>query len=81
MKLLQQLLNEMGADSLKSFTVVPGFGGYFRSVKSVLDYSPTKIVLRLGGNAVTAEGENLTIDSYFQGDILIKGMIKVVTVE
>ena len=37
MKLLEQILSEMGADTLKSFTVIPRFGGYFRSVKSIND--------------------------------------------
>ena len=45
MKLLEQILSELGADTLKSFSVVPDFGGYFRSVKGVSEYSPEKIVL------------------------------------
>ena len=38
MKLLEQILSELGADSLKSFSIVPDFGGYFRSIKGVAEY-------------------------------------------
>ena len=47
MKLLEQILSELGADSLKSFSIVPDFGGYFRSIKGVAEYSSEKIVLTL----------------------------------
>ncbi|MBD5584751.1 MAG: hypothetical protein HDQ88_06685, partial [Clostridia bacterium] len=45
MKILEQILEELGADTLKSFSVVPAFGGYFRSVKGVAEYSSEKVVL------------------------------------
>ena len=65
MKLLEQILGELGADTLKAFTIIPRFGGYFRSIKSV----------------IIIGGENLDIGSYFEDDILIKGDIREIKIE
>lgn len=81
MKLLEQLLSEMGADTLKAFTIVPQFGGYFRSVKAVKELTSEKIVLIVRKDVVTLEGEKLEVGSYFEQDILIKGDIKAVKIE
>lgn len=81
MKLLEQILSELGADTLKAFTVVPSFGGYFRSVKSVAEYSENKIVLVLRKAILTLEGENLEIGSYFEQDVFIKGNVKAVKID
>lgn len=81
MKLLDQILSELGADTLKSFSVVPGFGGYFRSVKGVVEYSAEKIVLALKKNKITIEGANLTLGKYFEEDLLIKGEISGVKID
>lgn len=81
MKLLEQILGEMGGDTLKSFTVIPQFGGYFRSIKSVKEFSAEKIVLVQKHCVFTLEGENMDIGSYFEEDILIKGDIKDIKIE
>lgn len=81
MKLLEQILCELGADTLKSFVVVPSTCGYFRSIKSVKEYSPQKIVLAQKRRDVTVEGENLEVGKYFEEDILIKGDIRVISVD
>lgn len=81
MKLLQQILREAGADLDKSFTVVPAFGGYFKSVKRVEDYSPERIVLSVNKRRLTVLGEKLIIDKYFQQDLLIRGDISGVNFE
>lgn len=81
MKLLQQILREAGADLDKSFTVVPAFGGYFKSVKRVEDYSPERIVLSVNKRRLTVSGEKLIIDKYFQQDLLIRGDISGVNFE
>ncbi len=81
MKLLEQILGELGADTLKSFTVVPDFGGYFRSVKSVNEFSESRIVLVQKRRMVTVEGENLEVGSYFEEDVFIKGKIKEVKID
>ena len=81
MKLLEQILSELGADTLKSFSVVPDFGGYFRSIKGVSEYSSVKIVLALKKNKIIIEGENLTLGKYFEEDLLIKGKITEVKID
>lgn len=81
MKLLEQLIEELGGDTSKSFTVVPAFGGYFRSVRSVAEFSPEKVVLLLKRFAVIIRGENLQVGKYFEGDVLIKGTIRGVEIE
>ena len=70
MKLLEQVLNELGADTVKAFTVVPSFGGYFKSVKSVAEYTPEKITLVLKKTVLTIEQ-----------DIFVKGDIKAVKID
>lgn len=81
MNVLDQILFELGADTLKAFTVIPAFGGYFKSVKSVKEYSPEKIILILHKSALILQGEKLEIGKYFEQDIFIKGNIKVINVE
>lgn len=81
MKLLEQILSELGADTLKSFSVVPSFGGYFRSVRAVSEYTPSRIVLTLKKNVLTVEGENLALDRYFEQDLFIKGSITGVRID
>ncbi len=74
-------MSELGADGLKTFYIQPGFGGYFRSVKSIREYSPERVVLCLKGGAITLEGERLQIDKYFEEDVMIRGAIKGVQIE
>lgn len=81
MKLLEQIMDELGADTLKSFSIVPSFGGYFRSVKSIAEYSPERLVLLQKKTSIVLEGENLQVGKYFEEDIFIKGNIKVIKVE
>ena len=81
MKLLDQILSELGADTLKSFSIIPDFGGYFRSVKGVAEYSSEKVVLTLKKNRITVLGENLTLGKYFEEDLLIKGKIAGVQID
>lgn len=81
MKLLEQILSELGADTLKSFSIVPDFGGYFRSIKGVAEYSSERVVLTLKKSRITVEGENLTLGKYFEEDLLIKGKITGVQID
>lgn len=81
MKLLKQILDELGADDYKAFTIIPDFGGYFKCVRSINEYTPEKIVLVLKKTALTLEGEHLSIDKYFEQDIFIKGDIKVIKID
>lgn len=74
-------MSELGADTLKSFSIIPSFGGYFRSVKSIAEYSSGKMVLLQKKNTIILEGEKLEVGKYFEEDIFIKGDIKAVTIE
>ncbi len=81
MKLIQQILAERGGDIDRSFTIILGFGGYFKGVKRVEEFSEQSIVLTAYGKKLSVRGEKLSIGEYFQGDIFISGEIKVVEVE
>ena len=81
MKLLEQIMQELGGDTLKAFTVVPRFGGYFRSIKSIAEYSPQKIVLRLKKFDITLSGEDMQVEKYFEEDIFIKGNIEGIQID
>lgn len=81
MKLLEQILQECGGDTLKSFSVIPTFGGYFRSIKVISEFSSEKIVLALKRNKIILKGENMQIGKYFEDDVFIKGNIKVIEIE
>lgn len=81
MKLLEQLFLELGGEPLKTFVIQPSFGGYFRGVKNIDEYSSEKIILRLGGEVVTIEGEKLELCKYFQADAFVRGAIKGVKIE
>lgn len=71
----------MGADTLRSFTVVPAFGGYFRSVKAVTEFTPERVSFALRKGRITLEGENLEVAEYFEEDVLIRGDVKVIRIE
>lgn len=81
MKILEQILEELGADTLKSFSVVPAFGGYFRSVKSIAEYTPERIVLAQKKSAIVLTGTGLEVAKYFEEDAFIKGDIKGISIE
>lgn len=81
MKLLQQILKEAGANTDGAITIVPAFGGYFKAVKKVEEFSPEKIVLTASKKRLTVTGENLRIDKYFQQDLLILGDVKGISYE
>jgi hypothetical protein len=80
MKLLQQILAEAGADTTKAFTIIPSFGAYFKGVKTVVEYTPQKIILNTGKILVTLRGENLQIGKYFQGDLFVGGEVRSVEI-
>ena len=81
MKLLEQILKELGADTLKSITLVPGFCCYLKSVKSVIEFSDEKIQLQVGKLRVVVEGVDMQIGEYFEGDILIRGDVRGIKID
>lgn len=81
MKLLEQILRDMGADLDKSFIIIKDFGGYFKCVKKVEEYSPEKLVLALNKGKLTIVGTKLNIEKYFQQDLLVRGNVSGVNIE
>ena len=75
MELLHQILREAGGDIDRAFTVLPEFGGYFKSVKQVVDFSAEKITLTVGKRRLVVTGEKLNVEKYFQQDLFIRGNI------
>lgn len=81
MKLLEQILNEMGADTLNSITLIPASCCYLKSVKAVVDFSPERIVLAVGKKRVTLEGENMLLGEFFEGDLIVKGDVRGIKID
>lgn len=81
MKLLEQILNEMGADTLKSITLIPNSCCYLKCVKSVVDFSPERMVLAVGKKRVTLEGADMLLGEFFEGDLIVKGDIRMIKID
>lgn len=81
MKLVEQILRELGADGLNGITLVPGRCCYLKSVKSVINISEESIILAVGKNRVEISGGELEVGEYFEGDVIIKGDVRAVKVE
>ena len=71
-----QLLNEAGAQTDRAITLVPRFGGYFRAVKGVEEYTPQQITLNTADGKLYLGGEDMRIDKYSEQDLFIRGDIK-----
>ena len=76
MKLLQQILSEAGFDLGSSVTWVPHFGVYFKGVKRVEEFSEEVIVVIAAKRRWVITGEKLSVDKYFEQDLLVRGEIK-----
>jgi hypothetical protein len=81
MEILWQVIKKLGWDCAESFTVTPNFGGYFKGVKCVKEFSPSQIKLQLNKQTVNISGDGLCIGKFFEGDIIIEGKILGVSVE
>lgn len=81
MKLIEQIMQELGADMLKSITLVPNSCCYVKSVKSVTEFSAERVVLAVGKTLVTVEGEGLQLGEYFEGDAFVRGKVRGVKID
>lgn len=75
MRIIDELLKDPEGAAVARCTFVPDGGGYFEGVKSVGEFSPQKIVVCFPKKSVAAEGENLIIKKYCDGDLQIAGEI------
>lgn len=80
MKLIDEVLKNFGGDTMRSVTLIPGFGAYLKSVKGVSEYSAEKIVLAQRKNTVEVSGKNLRLESYFEEDAVILGEVSKVEI-
>ena len=76
MKLLEQILSDLGADMANSITFVPG-----SCVKSVLEFSADKIIILTGKCRISVRGGNLSVGSFFEGDLYVTGDVQGAGVE
>lgn len=81
MRLYDEIFKNADGAAFARCTVVPGGGGYFEGVKSVGDFSAERIIVCFAKAAVVAEGENLSIRKYYDGDLQIDGTILSLQVE
>ncbi len=59
----------------EAVTFIPSFGAYVKGVKRVEDFSDKKIILLVGKNKLTLNGESLEISSYIRGDMFVRGKV------
>ncbi len=74
-----KLLGGEGETSRIGYTVIDGKGGYFQNVRRLLEFSPTRLVLKGKEGAVAVEGEALFLTKYTDGDASVSGRIRSVT--
>ena len=53
-------------------------GVYLEGVKSIVSFSSTQILVRVGGGNILVQGERLKIKKYCIGDLVILGKITLV---
>lgn len=80
MNFLNEYLSEIGG-STHSFTVCIGSLAHFSHVKDIMSFSAERVVLKVGKHNVAVEGNNLTIDGFFDGDVIIHGSVTGVKIE
>ena len=81
MRLYDEIFKNTEGFPFARCTIVPGGGGYFEGVKAVGDFSPERIVICFPKETVAAEGKNLSIKKYYDGDLQLSGSIFSLRVE
>lgn len=75
MRLYGEIFKDTDGAALARCTIVPGGGGYFEGVKAVGDFSSERIVVCFKKETVEAQGQNLSIKKYGDGDLHVTGEI------
>ena len=81
MRLYDEIFKNTDGVAFARCTVIHGGGGYFEGVKAVGDFSPERIVICFPRETVAAEGKNLSIKKYYDGDLQLSGNIFSLRVE
>ena len=75
MRLYDEIFKNTDGVAFARCTIIPCGGGYFEGVKAVGDFSPERIVICFPKERVEAEGKNLSIKKYYDGDLQLSGSI------
>ena len=75
MRLYDEIFKNVDGAALARCIIVPCGGGYFEGVKSVADFSDTKLTLVFPRQTVEIEGKGLCIKKYCDGDLQLFGEI------
>lgn len=81
MRLIGLIIQKLGIEELTScvrYTVLDEKNAYFENVKKILEFSPQKIVLCGKDCKLFILGERLTIETFFGGDVTVRGKITAV---
>ena len=81
MRLYDEIFKNADGAAFSRCTIVPKGGGYFEGVKAVGDFSSERVVICFPKETVTAEGKNLSIKKYYDGDLQLSGTILSLRVE
>ncbi len=76
MRLYDEIFKDADGGAFARCTIVPSGGGYFQGVKAVGDFSSERIVVCFHKQTVEAEGEELCIKKYYDGDLQLSGKIR-----
>ena len=75
MRLYDEIFKNVDGVALARCILIPCGGGYFEGVKSVVDFSESKLVLSFPRQMVEIEGRALCIKKYCDGDLQLSGEI------
>lgn len=75
MRLYDEIFKNVDGVAGARCIIVPHGGGYFEGVKSVVEFSETKLVLAFPRQTVEIEGDKFCIKKYCDGDLHLSGEI------
>lgn len=75
MRLYDEIFKNADGAAMQRCIIVPNGGGYFEGVKAVGDFTPERIVICFPKSTVEAEGTDISIKKYCDGDLQLSGRI------
>jgi len=85
MRLYNEILKKIGGENSEDifagarYTILPGRGGYFQGVKTVNEFSDTRVIVCFRRAVVEVQGSGFVIEKYCDGDLELSGKIVSVT--
>ncbi len=80
MRLYDEIMKSADGGAFSRCVIVPRGAGYFEGVKAVGEFSPERVEICFPKETVVAEGVNLHIKKYCDGDLQLSGRILCVRV-